>query len=297
APSERQKDVVPVILSINFKRRLEIDVVSMRYRGLTMVQRTTPFQNYLVLLTIAFMAFLSLTVGQETVTKPFQQTTESPPALVMPYFTIGGTGIDVHDFNEKTVPKGFRRIRDFAGVASVGIHRFNRSTFHGIELRLTQWESRATETKKIELQTYMALANFGFKLFTISPATELFPFFGAGIGITQLGCKQKEVDFSSLTQPNLLLDNELIQKTIVIHAGIELHHILSSISTINKAYIIGLRAGFGFDPSRPDDWLFNSIEVENGPPLPMTGPYAGLFFATLIKNNTPESKNSTQTNE
>ncbi|MBN1980738.1 MAG: hypothetical protein JW795_04355, partial [Chitinivibrionales bacterium] len=26
APSERQKDVVPVIFSINFKRRLEIDV-------------------------------------------------------------------------------------------------------------------------------------------------------------------------------------------------------------------------------------------------------------------------------
>ncbi|MBN1984612.1 MAG: transposase [Chitinivibrionales bacterium] len=28
APAERQKDVVPVILSINFKRRLEIDVPS-----------------------------------------------------------------------------------------------------------------------------------------------------------------------------------------------------------------------------------------------------------------------------
>ncbi|MBN1983111.1 MAG: hypothetical protein JW795_16375, partial [Chitinivibrionales bacterium] len=33
APSERQKDVVPVIFSINFKRRLEIDVVSSTISG------------------------------------------------------------------------------------------------------------------------------------------------------------------------------------------------------------------------------------------------------------------------
>lgn len=242
--------------------------------------------RYTIRKTVVYLIIsMTAVILQFSPTSATEDTTMQRPqsAVMIPYFIGGVAAIDMDDFNQKLQPLGYRRIRDYAYDFAAGFHRMSGSIIRGGELRLTQWETRSVGGKTIQMRNLCVSTHFGFNALENNPIVDIFPFIGVGGGILELVLRRNAIPFDTLANSSTLYHQDLTQATILVSAGIELHYMIKNQNRPEMSKIIGLRIGFGFDPSQPDDWSSNAIEISDGPRLIMTGLNAGLFFAWSFK--------------
>ncbi len=201
----------------------------------------------------------------------------------VPFFTFGGSGIDVDAMNSLMTPKGYRRFKDYSYIIGGGFYKKIGRSILEFEIRGIRWNTRNRENKQSSMGGVNGLINYGFNVLP-KGSVVLFPYVGGGFGKVWLDLTKTSTPLDSLlAQP--VNDIRLKQKNFILNAGIGFDVTFTRKRKPDKNPLtIGLRTGYTFDPTDKRDWYENDTEIKNGPKLSLSGPYARLILGKSIRN-------------
>lgn len=205
--------------------------------------------------------------------------------IVVPHFTIGGFGADVNDFNSVMTANGYKRLKDYS-------YQFGGGFYSKFKRLLFNWELTGTRWPEGENRTDKALSVYGLNgSFTMgvdllkSQKFAFFPFLGAGMGRLHMELANKKASMNDvLTSP--VYQNELSQKTVILEGGLGFDYTFAHKFRPERKHVLGIRAGYAYDPSKSRDWKIDRTEIENGPSLNMSGPYVKVVFGRSFTKHT-----------
>lgn len=203
-------------------------------------------------------------------------------SVVIPFFSFGGAGISVDDINDLIIPKGYRRFKDYSFLIGGGFYKkFGRNILE-IEMRGIRWKTRKRGTNQSSLKGIHGLIHYGFNVLP-SQRIALFPYVGGGIGKVWLGLTRTSTPFDTLlVEP--VTDISLDQRAFILDAGIGFDiTIQRKRCSSGNPLILGLRAGYTFDPTDKNDWYDDNTMITGGPKLALSGPYARISIGKAIQ--------------
>ena len=202
--------------------------------------------------------------------------------VVIPFFSFGGAGISVDDMNDLIIPKGYRRFKDYSFLIGGGFYKkFGRNILE-FEMRGIRWKTRKRGTNQSSLKGIHGLIHYGFNVLP-SERIALFPYIGGGIGKVWLGLTRTSTAFDTLlVEP--VTDISLDQRIYILEAGVGFDvTIQRQQCSSGNPLILGLRAGYTFDPTDKNDWYDDNTAITGGPKLAASGPYARISIGKAIQ--------------
>jgi hypothetical protein len=195
--------------------------------------------------------------------------------IVVPHFAFGGFSAHVDDFNSVMTANSYKRLKDYSYQFGFGFYSKYKNLIFNWELIGTHWPEGKHQTNAV-LSVYgvNALFDVGFDVVKAEAIT-LYPYLGSGFGHVFMGLGKKSAQLNDVIA-GTVIENRVWQRTMVLDAGVGFEFTQATKRGPGWKHVIGLRAGYWFDPTSSRDWYLDHTKIENGPKLTMSGPYARL---------------------
>lgn len=198
------------------------------------------------------------------------------------YFMAGTNILDFDGFNAALRAQGYPTFSSNLFSIGLGGHGIiNRFILggeaHGL-LTSNKNFSLSGRRYKRSLETGYAFFNVGYQIIRHN-GFALFPLIGLGGG----GMTLRILDKTTSTFDEILADPgrsaTLTTGGILTHASLGLDYLVTTRQTahLKRGFVLGLRAGYNFAPIT-GDWHLEASDVDGGPELRVTGPYARLII-------------------
>ncbi|NLG15835.1 MAG: hypothetical protein GX556_00735 [Fibrobacter sp.] len=193
-----------------------------------------------------------------------------PSSVSLRHYLMGGVSwIDVDDLNSRLDGLGLTEFSSHNLTVGYGWDMIYDRILTGGQVEALLWRSNTDEGTKSTLWSGELVINAGFQVLS-SDKMFLYPIVGLGLGMTSLWVGAQQVPFgTALTTP---ANDNLYQFTMVINLGAGFDYMLPTWKG-HKSCIVGVRAGYMFDPIRNTDWRREGTEVTGGPDVNLQGPY------------------------
>ncbi|MBD3240473.1 MAG: hypothetical protein GF331_07795 [Chitinivibrionales bacterium] len=192
------------------------------------------------------------------------------------YISVGGVLSDLDAFNTRVRDYGFAELKDYGYHLGIGTFTVRKRLITGLELKGVAWRPTETANRVTELYGLSGIVNVGFSVLP-EGRFRLYPYIGAGFGQLFLRLRQESATFGeALSEP--LDDVVLNQRVGALQAGIGADFSIPRRHRPHRSRVIGLRAGYVFDPSPARDWRSADIRIGGGPSVAANGVYAQLVF-------------------
>lgn len=184
-------------------------------------------------------------------------------------FGIGGGWVDIKPLNDKLTSLGLSKFRTY-GVSLDLEHQkvYNRMMMGG-EIKGLMFTRRLTGNTMSSFSAGEILMKSGFNVIN-TEHVNLYPYLGLGAGLMNIVIGDKDTPFdSALARPNTNMS--LYQGRFLIDLGIGCD--LIGGPNAGRLGLLGLRAGYTFDPTKSDRWMRNGLFVTNAPQPTLNGAY------------------------
>jgi hypothetical protein len=192
---------------------------------------------------------------------------------------VGGSMVDVGRMNDRLADRGLPQFSQYAASLGFG-HNLNvgRLTFEH-QLNGLMWMSQTAGGVKGSLWSGQYTSTTGFDVLPTKLPVRLYPYLGAGFGMTRLELYDNKRSFSDVVAaPHTAL--MLTQGTLLLTGGVGADFAVP-VHKGAKTLGIGVRAGYMFDPTRTDRWWSNGSRITGGPEPLLNGVYGKLVFGTI----------------
>jgi len=198
------------------------------------------------------------------------------------YVSGGAFYGDVGRLNDAIGARNFEGLDDLAFTLGFGTFTARWRVISGLEFRGIGWRAATRDNRVTELYGMNGIYNIGFNVLRPHARFRLYPYVGVGLAGYVLRLREKEIAFdTALARP--VGDAVLWQKGAALQAGLAFDFLLPTKRNPVRSRVIGLRAGYMFDPSPGRDWEINEVNVSGGPSFSGSGIYAQLVFGHSVK--------------
>lgn len=136
------------------------------------------------------------------------------------------------------------------------------------------FKDRLTNNTRTAFMAGEILLHSGFNVIN-TEHVNLYPYLGLGAGMMNLVVGDKNTPFdTALARPNTNLN--IHQGRFLIDLGVGFD--LLGGKNPSRPGLVGLRAGYTFDPTKTDRWMRDGLFVTNAPKPTMNGAYVMLTF-------------------
>ena|GEM_PF-2380303 len=185
---------------------------------------------------------------------------------------IGAGWVDMKPLNDKLSSLGISAFRTY-GLSLYLEHQkvFNRMMMGG-EIKGLFFNSRLTGNTMSSFMAGEIIMKSGFNVIN-TEHVNLYPYLGLGAGLMNLVIGDKSTPFdSAMVRPTTNMS--LYQARFLIDLGIGFDLIGGQNSS--RLGLLGLRAGYTFDPTKSDRWTRDGLFVTDAPQPTLNGAYVML---------------------
>lgn len=195
------------------------------------------------------------------------------------YLLTGGAMIDNDALNERFNANGIGEFSRYAGAIGFGsIHRFRRYV-SVYEFESLLWKKNRADNLVGMLNAGRFTSLHGIQIVD-KPWFSLYPLAGIGAGFTSIKAWPEEIPFDGALTDGAAsaTRSALIQATFLLDVGFGAHFSKSMSYGKSGSAMVGIRAGYIFDPVKSNRWYRDRSEVRDGPDGNLSGPYVRIIL-------------------
>ncbi|NLP02380.1 MAG: hypothetical protein GX089_07795 [Fibrobacter sp.] len=193
-----------------------------------------------------------------------------PTNLILRHYLMGGVSwIDVDQLNSRLDGLDLTGFSSYNLSLGYGWDMIYDRVMTGGNIEALLWRKNSDDGTRAGFWAGRININTGFQVLS-QENLFLYPILGLGLGIASLWVGPDQVPFG--TAVNSPSPDNLWQFSIVINLGAGFDVKLPAWRKFNNS-IVGIRAGYFFDPVRSTDWRKGGSEVTGGPDVNLQGPY------------------------
>ncbi|MDG5814464.1 hypothetical protein QA601_05205 [Chitinispirillales bacterium ANBcel5] len=203
----------------------------------------------------------------------------NPTPVFRNYLMLGADWVDVDDLNSVLEEFELGEFSPYSFSATFGWDAIRNRILMGGEIGGLFWRQSETQGSRTNFFSSRVLLNNGIALVQTGNFV-LYPLVGVGLGLSSLTIAPDETTFEdALNTPDETLKLRRFSFIINLGAGVTF-----STTSPGRAGVrlIGIRAGYMFDPARGSDWNRGTTTVVDGPDPRLRGPYVRLLFGSGI---------------
>jgi hypothetical protein len=192
------------------------------------------------------------------------------------YVGAGVVFVNPDKFNTVLSANGLSAFSSRSPTVTLGIQTSLRRVVWEKEISFSGWQHNLDSNTRSDLSAAGLLWNTGFNFLPREQPIALMPFVGAGLGLNAMHIRSETKSISgilSANEPNA----RMWQATLVLNAGLGADYTITSPDR-SKGIIIGLRAGYLFDPIKNKSWWSDGIRVTDLSALSRNGAYARVVI-------------------
>lgn len=192
------------------------------------------------------------------------------------YLQFGGVLVDNGSINSRLDENGIGEFSDYTGSVGFGTARFVRRYVSVNDLQFLFWKKSYQNNLIGKLGAARFTSLHGIQLIE-KAGFSFYPLAGIGAGLTSFSVRPEKRSFDdALTgTPSMATGSALFQPTFLFDVGVGAHF-TKKMQKHNKTGIVGLRAGYIFDPVKSNRWYQGRTEIPDGPDGNLSGPYLRL---------------------
>jgi hypothetical protein len=182
---------------------------------------------------------------------------------------VGAGWADLNDLNSRLNGLGLSEFRTYG--LSLGLEHQTAvgRMMMGGQLKGLFFKDRFTGNTKTAFMAGEILLHSGFNVIN-TEHVNLYPYLGLGAGLMNLVIGDKNTAFdTALVRPNTNLN--MYQGRFLIDLGVGFD--LLGGKNPSRLGLLGLRAGYTFDPTKSDRWMRDGLFVTNAPKPALSGAY------------------------
>lgn len=224
---------------------------------------------------------LVITAGANPL-KLFRWSGDSLPDTVTArrYMSAGAAWVEIDDLNDRLGEFNLGEFSPYSLNLALGWSVSRDRLISGMELEGLFWRTNEIEDSKSSLFASRLMFNTGIDLLKWQ-GLSFYPLVGLGVGVSALKAGPAEISFNeALVTPEQELN--IYQFTFLVDAGAGFDYTLSSFRGYRNM-VIGLRAGYVFDPAGSSEWMRGLTSVTDGPELLLRGPYVRIVLGNAIR--------------
>jgi hypothetical protein len=186
--------------------------------------------------------------------------------------SAGAGWIDMKPLNDRLSALGLSEFRTY-GLSLDLEHQtaINRMMMGG-QLKGLYFKDRLTNNTRTAFMAGEILFSSGFNVVN-TEHVNLYPYLGLGAGLMNLVIGDKNTPFdTALVRPNTNLN--IYQGRFLIDLGLGFD--LLGGRNQSRLGLLGLRAGYTFDPTKSDRWMRDGLFINNAPKPTLNGAYVLL---------------------
>ena len=193
------------------------------------------------------------------------------------YSHLGGgvNWINLDDANNVLEDEGLPELDPFAGTVRLGMSVRKRRLVIGHEFDLLMWEDRFAGGNRVSLWSGYWTLDAGYNVLDPQAGRwTVYPLLQLGAGVFKLKVAERKRSFGDmLSDP--VRGHDFVQVTFLPGVGGAVEYRVKTRKK-GKDLLIGLRAGYLFDPNASDLWWDSGVEITGGPEPLLRGPYVHL---------------------
>lgn len=185
---------------------------------------------------------------------------------------VGVGWVDMKPLNDKLLALGLSEFRNYGLSLDLNHQTAVGRMMMGGELKGLLFKDRLTNNTRTQFSAGEILLNSGFNVVN-TEHVNLYPYLGLGAGLMNLIVGDKNTPFDTArTRPNTNLNIYQARFLIDLGVGFDL------LGGRNPAHLglLGLRAGYTFDPTESDRWMRDGLFVTGAPKPTLNGAYVLL---------------------
>jgi hypothetical protein len=186
--------------------------------------------------------------------------------------SVGAGWVDLKSLNSKLSGLGLSEFRNYGLSLDLEHQTVINRMMMGGELKGLLFRDRLTNNTKTAFNAGELLLKSGFMVVN-TEHVQLYPYLGLGAGLMNLVIGEKNTPFdTALSRPNTNLN--LYQGRFLIDLGVGFD--LLGGQNPSRLGVLGLRAGYTFDPTKADRWMRDGLFVTGAPEPTLNGAYVML---------------------
>jgi hypothetical protein len=185
---------------------------------------------------------------------------------------IGVGWLDMKPLNDRLADLGLSKFRTYGLSLDLEHQTVINRMMMGGEVKGILFNDRLTGNTRTAFWGGEVLLKSGFNVIC-TEHVNLYPYLGLGAGLMNLVIGDKDTQFdTALVRPNTNLNIYQFRFLIDLGIGFDL---LGGMNP-SRLGVVGLRAGYTFDPTKSDRWMRDGLFVTSTPEPTMNGAYIML---------------------
>jgi hypothetical protein len=186
--------------------------------------------------------------------------------------SVGVGWVDLKDLNSRLNGLGLSEFRTYGLSVNLEHQTVINRMMMGGQLKGLYFKDRLTNNTRTAFMAGEILLNSGFNVVN-TEHVNLYPYLGLGAGLMNLVVGDKNTPFdTALARPNTNLN--IYQGRFLIDLGVGFD--LLGGKNPSRLGLLGLRAGYTFDPTKSDRWMRDGLFVTETPKPTLNGAYVLL---------------------
>jgi hypothetical protein len=200
--------------------------------------------------------------------------------------------LELSGLNDRLNASGISDFDEFAPTVTLGHYNAARRLMFGGNIAGTFWRRNYDANRRTTLGAGRILFTAAFNVLQNGLPVRLYPEGGIGAGAFKLKSTVHKRSFEDVLSSNTV-ESTMWQATFLLSAGAGVDFTLPSMMDRKRpGAIVGLRAGYLFDPAKNEKWYEpGAAKIENGPAPRMKGFYASITLGGMRHARQGKGKN------
>lgn len=195
--------------------------------------------------------------------------------------SAGVAWVDMNPLNGKLASLGLSEFRTYGLSVDLEHQTVINRMMMGGELKGLFFKDRLTNNTRTTFNAGELLLKSGFNVVN-TEHVNVYPYLGLGAGLMNLVIGDKNTPFdTALVRPNTNLN--LYQARFLVDLGVGFD--LLGGKDPARLGLLGLRAGYTFDPTKSDRWMRDGLFVTSAPEPSLNGAYIVLTLGGAQRKN------------